>query len=127
MVPVPIALLALLFGMMATLSAASVWQILTGVSGRSVFLPLLWLAISAAAMFGLPLMKAWGRRVAILGAWLLAATVLASAGLLVGSGRPAAGLLTAIGAGLPVLVIRYLGRPSVKVHFTHPSGSDAHT
>ena len=121
-VPWPIALLTLFYGVIATASAATVWKIVAGVSYQSLLWPLTWLALSAGAMCGLPLLKSWGRRLAIgTSAWLLLVT-LAIAGLLVRAGHPLGGLLVAFIAGTHALAIRYLQRPAVKTLFAQGSG-----
>ena len=118
MVPWPIALLTLFYGMVAACSAAAAWQIVTGAAHRLLLPQLVWLAFSAGAMGGLPLLKPWGRRLAIWTSTLLMITMLAAAALLAVVGhRPLFGLLMACGAGLHVLAIRYLQRPLVKSWF----------
>ena len=117
MVPWPIALLTLFYGIVAAVSAATLWRILIGVTERPMAWPLVWLALSAGAMCGLPLLQAWGRRCAVWTSWLLTASTLAGSALLVASGRPAAGLAVTFSAALHLLVIRYLTRPSVKRWF----------
>jgi hypothetical protein len=117
MVPWPIALLTLFYGVIATISAATVWKIVTGVSGQSLIWPVAWLALSGSAMCGLPLLKPWARGLAVFGSALLALVSLAFAGLLVMAGQPLGGLLATLGAAIHVLVIRYLQRPVVKAYF----------
>ena len=118
MIPWPVALLTLGYGALATLSLATAWKTLGGVIHRPLVWPLGWLALSAAVMCGLPLLKSWARRLAIAGSTLLMLTTLATAGLLVSAGRPGLGLAAALGAGVHVLIIRYLRRPAVKALFT---------
>ena len=118
MVPWPIALLALFYGVIATISAAMVWKIVAGMVDRTLVWPLAWLAVSAGAMFGLPLLRSWGRTLAIVGSVLMAVVSLAYAGLLVLASQPLTGLAATGLAGVHVVVIRYLRRPAVKAYFT---------
>ena len=118
MVPWPIALLTLLYGALAALELATVWKSVSGAGTKPVIVPLCWLALSAAIMFGLPLRKPWARRLAVWGAVLMLVSTLGLAAAIVASGRPGLGLAAAAGAGVHVLVIRYLGRPAVRAYFT---------
>ena len=117
MVPWPIALLTLLYGVIAAISSATAWKILSGASGRSVLWPVTWLALSAGAMCGLPLLKPWARRAAIATSTLLAVATLAIAGVLVAAHRPIGALLATISVSVHVLSIRYLQRPAIKAYF----------
>ena len=117
MIPWPIVLLTLCYAVIATLSAATVWKIATGVIARPLLWPAAWLALSVGVMFGLPLLKSWGRMLAIVASVCMTLTLLAIAGLLVAAGRPLGGLLTTVAAGVHVLVIRYLQRPLVRGWF----------
>jgi hypothetical protein len=120
MVPWPIALLTLFYGLVATVSAATLWKSAAGVIDRPLIWPIAWLTLSAGAMFGLPLSKVWGRRLAIWTSAALMVSTLAVAGTLVRIGRPGAGLLVALSSGFHVLAIRYLQRPAVKAYFGLP-------
>ena len=117
MIPWPIALLALFYSVVATTSAASALQVLTGAVSRPIAWPLCWLVLSAGAMCGLPLLRSWGRRFAVWTSSLLTASTLAGSALLVASGRPVAGLAVTFSTAFHLLVIRYLTRPSVKTYF----------
>lgn len=117
MVPWPIALLTLFYGLIAALSAAMVWQVVAGMSARSLSWPLVWLVASAGAMVGLPLLKPWARHLAIGTSLLLLGLTLAVAGALVVSGSPLGALLAACGAAVHVVVIRYLQCPVLKGYF----------
>ncbi len=119
MIPWPIALLALFYGVNATVSAATAWKIVFGAVDRPLLWPLAWLAVSAGAMFGLALLRPWGRVLAITGLVLIAVVALTYAGLFVMAGRPLAGLAATGLAGVQVVVIRYVRRPMVKALFTH--------
>ncbi len=121
MVPWPVALLTLFYGVIAALSAAMVTRILTGVSHQSVWWPIAWLALSAGAVCGLPLLTSWGRRLAIAVSSLLILATLAAAGVLVAAGRPGIGLLVTFSTGCHYLMIRYLQRPSVTTLFRQPA------
>ncbi|MBI2495557.1 MAG: hypothetical protein HYW10_03185, partial [Candidatus Omnitrophica bacterium] len=100
MVPAPIALLTLFYGIIATVSAASVWGIMNGSVDRPMAWPLAWLALSAGAMFGLPLLKPWARGLALAGSGLMALGTLAVAGVLVISGRPLGALAVTLAASV---------------------------
>jgi hypothetical protein len=117
MVPWPVALLSVFYGVIATLSAATVWQVATGAVDRPMLWPVLWLAMSAGVMCGLPLLRPWGRSLAIVASWLLVAVTLAIAGLVVMAGRPVVGLLATVSGAVHVAAIRYLRRPAVKAYF----------
>lgn len=123
MVPWPIALLTLFYGVLATVSAATVWKIAMGASDRPLLWPAMWLVVSAGIMCGLPLLKSWGRRCAIGASGLLMLSTLAVAGRIIMGGHPLAGLLATMGAAIHVIVIRYLQRPAIKAYFgcAHPS------
>ena len=126
-VPWPIALLTLLYGVIATASAATVWRVVIGTSQQSLLWPLTWLTLSAGAMCGLPLLKSWGRVLALWTSVLLLLVTLAIAGLWVRSGHPLGGLLAAFLAGTHALVIRYLQRPAVKTYFGSGERLSPHT
>jgi hypothetical protein len=117
MIPVPIALLALFYAVIAAAAGASVWRVVTGASTQSILWPAAWLALSLSAMFGLALLKPWSRSVAIIGFAALCAVTLGVAGLMVAGGRPGTGLVATLIVGFYVLAIRYLQRPSVKAYF----------
>lgn len=118
MIPWPVALLTLFYGIIATSSASTLWKILTGVTEQSLAWQMLWLGLSGGAMCGLALMKSWGRALAIWTSTLLMVAMLALAGLLaLNAHQPLAGLVVACGAALHMVVIRYLGRPSVRAWF----------
>ena len=120
MVPWPIALLTLVYGVIATLSAATVWKILAGTLARSWVWPMAWLLLSASAMCGLPLLKPWARIVAIAGSAAMLLLTLALAAAFVMAGRPGAGLVTTLASSIHVVVIRYLRRPQVASYFGAP-------
>ena len=118
MVPWPIALLAVFYAAVATLSASTVWKIAAGTVARPFIWPLAWLIVSGGAVFGLALLKPWGRVLTMVASVAMALTTLALAGLLVAAGRPLGALLSTLVAGGHVLVIRYLQRPAVKAYFS---------
>ncbi|MBI3320686.1 MAG: hypothetical protein HYZ91_00255 [Candidatus Omnitrophica bacterium] len=117
MVPWPLALLSLFYGVVATLSASMVWRIVTGTLARPLIWPMMWLALSAGVMLGLPLLKSWGRVLAMAASVLMTATTLAIAAVLAAVGRPGLSLLATVSAGAHVLAIRYLTRPQIKDYF----------
>ena len=116
-VPWPIALLTLFYGVIATSSGVTLWRIATGTAHQALIWPTAWLAVSAGAMCGLPLLKPWGRVLAMCTSVFLLATTLAIAGVLVMAGRPWGGLFATLLAGCHAVVIRYLQRPLVKAYF----------
>ena len=113
MVPWPIALLALFYGAIAAASAAMAWRILLGISRQSLLWAILWLVMSVGAMCGLPLLKSWGRKLAIFGSVVFIILTLSIAALLVIGRRPWGALLATCATGFHVVVIRYLNRPMV--------------
>ena len=117
MIPWPVALLTLFYAVVATLSAATVWRVAAGVVARPLIWPVLWLGLSSGVMFGLPLLKPWGRGLAIVASVAMVLMTLAIAGLLVAAGRPVGGLLATFGAGVHILAVRYLRRPVIKALF----------
>ena len=117
MIPWPIALLTLFYGILAASSGASLWKIVIGASRQPFLWPLMWLAVSVGAMCGLALLRPWGRRLAIWASALLMVATLAVSALLVSAGRPVIGLMVALSASCHVMVIRYLQRPIVKALF----------
>ena len=117
MIPWPIALLTLYYAVIATLAGASAWQIVNGLSQRPLWSQVAWLVLCGGAMIGLPLLKSWGRRLAIIAAVALGLTTLAVAAGLVAMHRPGLGLVAAFTVAAPALVIRYLQRPTVKTWF----------
>ena len=117
MVPWPIALLTLFFGVIAAASGAMVWKVLTGASERSFTWSVAWLVLSMAIACGLPLLKPWARTLAVVGTWLLALMTLAISALLVLSGKPLVALGATLGTIVYLLIIRYLGRADVKAYF----------
>ena len=122
MIPWPIALLSLFYGMLMAVSATSVWQVLTGVVHKPLTFQVVWLILSGAAMLGLPLRQVWGRWFAILSAWLVTVSILAIAAWLILAGSPGWGLAAGFGTVVPLVAIRYLRRPAVKAYFeTHPT------
>lgn len=117
MIPWPIALLTLFYGLIAAASGAMVWKILAGSSRQPLLWALAWLAVSGGVMCGLPLLKPWARRLAIFGSVVLTALTLSVAALFIMASRPLAALVITLGAGLHVVTIRYLRRPAVRAWF----------
>jgi hypothetical protein len=118
MVPWPIALLSLFYGVIAAASAATAWKAVQGLSRQPVIWPLLWCAVAAGAMCGLALLRPWGRTLAVVGFTALCVVTLAVAGVLVTSAHPLAAIAAAVVAGLHIMAIRYLQRAKVKALFT---------
>ena len=122
MIPWPIALLTLFYGLLAALCGATLWKIAIGAGERSALWPLAWLVLSAAVMCGLPLLKSWARRLAVASSAGLGLVTLGFALLVAGVGRPWLGLLGTLLAGTHLIVIRYLRRPTVKAWFAPATG-----
>ena len=123
MIPLPIALLSVFFGLLAATSAMSVWSVMNGAVHKPLVSQVAWLLLSAGAMIGLPLRKTWGLWCAIACAWLVVLSVLAIAAWLIASGAPGWGLGCGLGTVVPLTAIRYLTRPNVKQWFVK---SDSH-
>ena len=133
MVPWPIALLTLFYGVITTLAVAHGWRLL--ISGDAMWAvvesarltriawALVWVGVASVAMIGLPLRRPWGRNFAILTSWLLIVTTLAQAGVLVASGKPGLGLAVTFSVACHYLMIRYLKRPVVVAWFREREGS----
>ncbi len=113
MVPWPIALLALFYGAVAALSAATLWKITLGWVQQSAAWAVIWLACSGGAVVGLVWLRPWGRRLAIWTSWLLILSTVAVSGLLVAGKQPLAGLIVTFSTACHYLMIRYLKRPAV--------------
>ncbi len=123
MVPWPIALLTLFYGVIAAISAATAWKVTTGVLDRSLLWPVVWLAGSVGVMCGLPLLKPWARWLAVLGSWVFVLITLSIAGLLARASHPVAALGSTVGAAIHLMILRYLGRPAVKAYFQATPGT----
>jgi len=117
MIPWPIALLSLCYGLIAAASSVMVWKITAGSSQQPLLWALAWLAVSSGVMCGLPLLKPWARRLAIFGSVVLTALTLSVAAVFLIASRPVAALVITLGAGLHVVTIRYLQRPAVRAWF----------
>ena len=117
MIPWSIALLTLFYGIIATASAAMAWKGLAGLGHPSLLWAGTWLALSGGAVCGLPLLRPWGRRCAVWTSWLLILSTLATAGVIVASGRPGMGLLVTLSTACHYVMIRYLQRPAVRTWF----------
>ena len=118
MIPWPVALLTLCYGIVAALSGATLWEILLKTLDRPLVWPAAWLVLSGAAMIGLPLLKSWARTTALIGlAWMILTMLVLAWGLAVG-GHGMGGLLATIVAGVLLIPVRYLRRPHVKSWFT---------
>ena len=126
MIPWSIALLALLYGVMAALAAKASWIIMIGLSSRPLLPQLSWLALSVGATCGLLFLKSWGRMLAIWTSVLMMIVLLAISALLVLIQKePKLGLLLAMIAAAQVLPIRYLRLPKVKALFRAGQVSEA--
>lgn len=117
MVPRPVALLVVFYGCLAASSAATAWKILTDLSHRPLVWSVLWCAGSVAAVYGLALLRPWGRLLAMAGFAALTVTTVSVAWLLALRGLSWAALLATAGSSVYVIGIRYLNRPQVKAWF----------
>ena len=117
MVPWPIALLSLGFGLLAASSGAMACRIVLSGASQPLIWPAAWFALSATAMCGLALLKPWARTLAVVGLIWIVVVELSWADLFIAAGRPGGALLAAFGAGIPLLLIRYLQRPVVRAYF----------
>ena len=124
MVPWPIALVSLFYGLLTALSAVSLWKIVIGASAQSPIWPMVWLAVSVLAMCGLPFGKPWARSLAVWGFVALTVMTLSVAGLLVMGGKPVAALLSTMSAVVYLIGIRYLSRPMMNAWFSNSVGRD---
>jgi len=118
MIPWPIALLCVFYAVIATVSAASLWQ---GLARPSTLLawPVAWLVLTTVVTVGLGLMKPWARRVAV---WTSLALMVAAlcAAWMAAILTPPSARASLLGTGLASIqfvVIRYLTRPHVKAWF----------
>lgn len=119
MVPWPIALLAGLYTVLATCSAAALWRIAHGQTHQSPVWPAVWCAVSAAIVVGFAFLKPWARTLAIWSSTFTLVGSLSAALMAVLQPTPSPmRSLTATGlAGVYLLVLRYLTRPHVKAWF----------
>lgn len=118
MLPWPIALLALFYGAIATVSGAALYKSLNGLSQQAAVWPGIWLGVSAGAAYGLMLLRPWARPLTIAASIALSAFTLAIAAVLVMASHPLGGFAATIAAAAHVLIIRYLSRPLVKTFFS---------
>jgi hypothetical protein len=105
------------YGVIATVAAASAWQILAGLSQKPLWSQVAWLVLCGGAMVGLPLLKRWGRWLAMVAAAWMVLTILAVAAWFVAMRSPGFGLVAALAVAAPALIIRSLQRPAVKTWF----------
>ena len=124
MVPWPIGILTLFYGVLATISAANVWHVLCGTSQQSMVWPLAWFVGSMAITCGLPLLKPWARWLAIAGSVVMIMISLVMADLLARSGHPWPAMAATLGAGVHLVIIRYLRRPTIKTFFGSGHGAN---
>ena len=117
MIPWPIALLALFYGVVATSAAATACKIVFGLLEQSLLWAVVWFGFSAGAVLGLVFLKPWGRKLAIWTSLLLIVTTLAVAALLIAAKQPGWGLVVTLSTACHYLMIRYLQRPRVKAWF----------
>lgn len=116
MIPWPIALLTLFYGVLATVAGAGLWRALVSPNGSGGW-TVLGFVLCAAATIGLPLMKDWARKLAIGIAVWIAVVTLAYAALLVKAGEPGLALAATFSTAIEWLIVRYLRRPAVTSWF----------
>ncbi len=118
MLPWPIALLALFYGAIAAVSGVALYKSLNGLSQQAAVWPGIWLGASAGATYGLILLRPWARPLTIAASMALSLVTLGIAAALVATSHPLGGLAATLGAGVHVLIIRYLRRPMVRTFFS---------
>ena len=122
MIPWPIALLAGLYAVLGTCSAAALWRIAQGQTAQPPLWPAVWTVVSGAIVVGFAFLKPWARTLAIWSATFTLVGSLSAALMAVLQPQPEPmRSLTATGmAGVYLLVLRYLTRPHVARWFTPP-------
>ncbi len=119
MIPWPLALLTMVYGLLAFLSAV---QVITCAAQHALaggLWSLVWFLLTSASAVGLPSRYAWARRCAVLTALLFVISALVGATILVlrQPPQPRAALGETLLAGVALIVIRYLTRPPIKAQF----------
>jgi len=119
MIPWPVAFLAIFYAVLATSSAAILWQAGHGQLQRSLLWPGLWCGLSTLLVLGLALLKPWARKLAI---WTSIVMMLGSLGvagsaIVQANPEPIRSLIATGIASAQLVVIRYLCRPAVKAWF----------
>ena len=127
MVPWPIALLTLFYGILAAASGATLVRSVSGVLSPSMLWPAGWLALSLGVACGLPLLRPWARRLAIAGSLVMIASLLSLAALCIRARHPGVGALLALSTSVHLVVIRYLRRPIVRRYFEAGCVIDEHS
>lgn len=118
MLPWPIALVATLFAIPMTWSAAALSHAWTSRT-QPLLWPLVWGVMSASVVVGLSLMRPWARRLAIWASalWMVGALGSAWMAIMQSPPQPRASLLATGVASVQVLIMRYLTRPHVRRWF----------
>jgi len=119
MIPWPIALVVLLYGLIAASSAARMWQ---GIASRSVSSSawsLAWCLMAGAVVVGLAWLRPWARRLAVWSSLVMMLGALGAAlfTILQPTPHPRHSLVATGMASLYLVVSRYLSRPRVKAWF----------
>ena len=86
--------------------------------------PLAWLTGSMAITCGLPLLRPWARWLAIAGSVVMILISLIMADWLARSDHPWPALAATLGAGVHLVIIRYLRRPTIKTYFGSVRGAN---
>ena len=121
MVPWSIGLLALCYGVLATVWAAEGHRAL--LRSDAPLWAGLWCALCAAATAGLILLRPWGRVLAVVGAALLTVALMVASAAHVAAHQASMAVWIAIGTVLPLMVMRYLSVPRVKRWFDQTQDS----
>ena len=119
MIPWPLAALAVVYGLLAFLSAVRVVTCLAVRDWLGVGWSGLWFAVTAVACVGLPAQRELGRKCAIIGAVLFLPVALRVAvqHVLQTPPRPDGALISVALAGVAMIILRYLRRPVIKAQF----------
>lgn len=118
MVPWPIALLALFYGGIAAYAGATIWQSVMHGTHQPLWGPMIWLTVCGSLACGLPLLKPWARRLAVIASMVMMMSTVALAALLIAHRQPGFALAATLSVVVYGIIIRYLQRPNIKAYFT---------
>lgn len=122
MLPWPIALLSAFYGVLTAFSGAALWRLaMAGHTDAVGWIGLTFVA-SVCAMTGLALMRPWARALAVIASMVMLGYALSFGAVCILTGQPGTAFGATIGAGVHLVVIRYLRRPVVKSWFVSSEG-----